>query len=273
MLVTTDAIVLKSMKYRDTSRIVSVYTRDYGKLSVIAKGARGPRSKFASALEPLSRVVLVFYRTEHRDLHLVSQCDLRASYRRVTSDLDRMAAGLACLELIDQTAHDEERNDDLFGLTEHALEILDAGNVRPEVVLTAFKLRMAAAIGFATALERCAVCGRPFRKGGCEAGWFRLATGSVMCLECQSRSRATGSSGGADAAALVRLSAQTHEALERCATAPLENLASLAWTTAQGNEIHNAARLYLHHHIEHLRPLKSEELLLRPVIRSSTRRT
>ncbi len=273
MLATTDAIVLKSMKYRDTSRIVTVYTREYGKLSVIAKGARGPKSKFASALDPLSRVVLVFYRKEHRDLHLVSQCDLRTSYRVLTGELERMAAALACLELIDQTTHDEERNDDLFRLIEHVLEALDAERAKPEVLLAAFKLRMAAAIGFATTLDDCAVCGRSFLDGSCEAGWFRLASGSVACTECQSRVRAASMTGPSEAAGLMRLSVRTHAALAQCATGPLSALATTDWTAAEGNEIHNATRLYLHHHIEHLRPLKSEELLFRPVVRSSTRRS
>ena len=55
VLTTTDAIVLKAMKYRDTSRIVTFYTRAFGKLRAIAKGARGPKNKFGSALEPLKR--------------------------------------------------------------------------------------------------------------------------------------------------------------------------------------------------------------------------
>ncbi len=272
MLVTTDAIVLKSMKYRDTSRIVTMYTREFGKLKVIAKGARGAKSKFSSALDPLSRVVLVLYRKEQRDLHLASQCDLRCSYHRLTQDLDRMAAGLACLELIDQTSHDEERNEPLFSLTESALDTLDAERTNPEAVLEAFKLRLASIMGFAPNFGTCAVCGRSLRDVDRSPYWFRLTTGSIACGECRSKSRHGVDDNGPGAAASVRLSGRALTALLRCVSDPLGDLAELAWSKAEGNEIHNATRLYLQHHIDHLRPLKSEELLAKPAPRPGQRR-
>ena len=76
MIESTDAIVLRAIKYGDTSKIVTLYTRRFGKVAVIAKGARSAKSKFGSALEPMSLIQAVFYRKENREVQLLSQADL-----------------------------------------------------------------------------------------------------------------------------------------------------------------------------------------------------
>ena len=73
MITKSEAIVLKSMDFRDSSKIVTFYTRSFGKLKGIAKGARQMKSKFGAALEPITRVSLVLYKKEHRDLQLISE--------------------------------------------------------------------------------------------------------------------------------------------------------------------------------------------------------
>ena len=80
MLTKTEAIVIRSMKYGDSSKIVTFYTRQFGKLKGIAKAARRSNNKFGSSLEPLSHVMLVVYKKDHRDLHLISQCDSIQSF-------------------------------------------------------------------------------------------------------------------------------------------------------------------------------------------------
>ena len=76
MLVTTEAIVLRSRKQGDTSKIVSLYTRDYGFVDVIAKGAREMKSKFGSALEPFTLSKVTFYKKEGRDLYLLANAEV-----------------------------------------------------------------------------------------------------------------------------------------------------------------------------------------------------
>ncbi|HEV8538897.1 MAG TPA: DNA repair protein RecO, partial [Bacteroidota bacterium] len=98
-IVTTEAIVLKSMKYRETSRIVTFYTRSFGKIPGIVKGARQAKSKYGTSLQPMSYVSLVFYRKEGREIQTVSQCDLMKSFRHLAEDMEKMAVGMAMIEL------------------------------------------------------------------------------------------------------------------------------------------------------------------------------
>ena len=75
-IVTSEGIVLKTHALGDTSRIVTVYTRDHGLRKLVAKGARKTPSRFGYALEPLSRSRLVFYLKADRDLHLLSRAEV-----------------------------------------------------------------------------------------------------------------------------------------------------------------------------------------------------
>src|SRR5499427_6924710 len=111
-IVTTEGIVLKTHALGDTSRIVTVYTREYGLRKLVAKAARKSPSRFGYALEPLSRSRFVLYHKPDRDLHLLSQAEvIEATGSRIT-DLARLAHGQAALELIDRLVWGEEPHAD-----------------------------------------------------------------------------------------------------------------------------------------------------------------
>ena len=84
MIIRTEAIVLRTMKYRETSRIATLYTKERGKVSVIAKGARDGKSRMGGALQPMNHVVALVYMKESRDLQLLTQCDLAGHYPGLT---------------------------------------------------------------------------------------------------------------------------------------------------------------------------------------------
>ena len=127
MLAKTEAVVLKSMRYRETSKIVTLYTREFGRVGVLAKGAREMRNKFGGALEPLTVISAVFYRKEGRDLHLLSQADIMKPLLRLHGDFAAMSVGLGIAELMEQLAREEERHVAFFELLVQALEVLDGG--------------------------------------------------------------------------------------------------------------------------------------------------
>src|SRR5436309_2774306 len=130
-IVTTDAIVLKSMKYRETSKIVAFYTRKFGKISAIVKGARRSKSKYGSSLEPMSYVSVVIYKKEGRELQTVSQCDVMKPFRHLADDLDKIAVGLSVIELVSIVAHEEEENTLLFLLVIDIMAALNDATRNP----------------------------------------------------------------------------------------------------------------------------------------------
>lgn len=252
----TDAIVLKSMKYRDTSRIVTLYTKEFGKIRGIAKGARGSKNKFGSALDTLARVHLVFYHKEHRDLHFVSQCDLRFAGSLLKRNLRRMAVGFACLELLDQVIHDREQNVPVFRLIDDTLALADSPAHDADALLAAFKIRLSSSMGFHPQFHDCAVCGMMPGVAGSQRWTVDIARGAVRCVQCDSKSRPDleeSRSLHVDTSTLVRLNAMLDEPLRDCTMVPFDE--------QTGNEIQELLRLYVQYHFDQVKPLRSEQLL------------
>jgi DNA repair protein RecO (recombination protein O) len=259
VLVKTEVIVLRSMKYRDTSKIVTFYSKEYGKLKGIAKGARSAKNKFGSALEPLSHSMLLIYKKEHRDLHLISQCDSIDSFRNLTEDLDRMSTGLSVLELIDQVTHHEERTPAMFALLVETLSALNASTKNYQTYLQAFQLRLAALFGYAPNFDTCGQCGKPVLLGNGERQVaFQIVRGAVFCNKCCTPNDSEVHDSD-QSIAFTTLSVQGLQIVRRLVHAQLSSLSNLEFDARVGNEMNELLRLYLRYHFDGLKPLKSAE--------------
>jgi DNA repair protein RecO (recombination protein O) len=275
MITKTEAVVLKSMNFRDSSKIVTFYTRRYGKVKGIAKGARQMKSKFGASLQPITKVSLVLYKKEHRDLQLISECDAIKTYKSTHSELERMAVALSILELVNQLSHEEEDNDKLYLLLVETLNEIENAKKNFLNLLFAFEIRYAAQFGFTPNLEVCSICGRKVDDMISEGtAVFRLSRGAILCNRCaasegQIRSdtlltkKTTARNGGTATSAegSVRISIGTLKTLQRLLTARLDSIASLELNTASGNEIDGTLRLYMRQHFEDLKPLRSLDIL------------
>jgi DNA repair protein RecO (recombination protein O) len=275
MITKTEAVVLKTMKYRDTSKIVTFYTRRFGKLKAVAKGARQLRSKFGASLDPLSQVSLVLYKKEQRDLHLISQCDLLGFLKHTHDDLEKLAVGLAVLELVDQVAREEEEHEALYSLLSETLGRIENAERNVLNLFFAFELRSSALLGFLPDLDFCSVCRRSLDKlEGERSLLFRLPSGGILCRQCEDdtrgqRTKRNGQTPGRSARTFlgvreeerVRVSTETVKTLSFLLHAPLVSVTSLELSPARGNEIDGTLRSYLRQHFENMKPVKALDLL------------
>ena len=249
------------MKYRDTSKIVTFYTKEYGKLKGIAKGARSAKNKFGSALEPMNRSMLVLYKKEHRDLHLISQCDTVEFYKNLVEDLNRMSTALGILELVNQVTHDEERKPELYDLLVETLQALDSSKKNFLTYLQAFKLKLAAIFGYAPNFNQCNECGEPIVIGNGEKRFaFQIARGAIYCNRC-SMHKVSSKIGMGYPSTITSLSAPGLQIVRRFLNAQTLSLSNIEYDERIGNEIDELLRLYLRYHFEGLKPLKSIEIL------------
>jgi DNA repair protein RecO (recombination protein O) len=252
----SDAIVLKTMRYGDTSKIVTMYSQKYGKIKCIAKGARTMKSKFGAALEPMTNVALVFYKKENRELHLLSQADILCQYKRNHSDLERMSIGLTMLELANLLSHDEESNPPLYHLLRESLEGLEAAEKNLKNYLFAFEIQLCSIFGYGLQLEHCVGCKKPltYEEKSKKIG-FLVPKGCFICQDCLSDKKYH------ITAQIVEISIISTKCLKRCASGISETLQRLAITKHAGNEIENLMRLFFKYHFDGYRSLKSEKLL------------
>jgi len=122
---TTEAIVLNTLPFRDTSLIATVYTKDFGKVQGLAKGIKDrcarKDSKFFCYLEPLTLNKIVYYEKSHSGLHLLTQSDLLNQFQEVRRDLKKMAAASFMLELVNKGTQLEDINRAIFELLNNSL--------------------------------------------------------------------------------------------------------------------------------------------------------
>ena len=180
-LVKSRAISLKSYWLGETSKVVVCYTRDYGKVRLVAKGARKGGGRLGAALEPMHVSGVVFYLRQGRDLSLVSQAEIERQWPELRRDVVRMAYAGAVLELTDALVSEREPDPGLFDLLESTLDrIAGAQASLLDVVLWSFELSLAAALGYAPELVRCVVCGG--RLDGRVS--FAARRGGAVCGNC-----------------------------------------------------------------------------------------
>ncbi len=190
-IVTTNAVVLRSVKFQESSRIVTFYTERFGRLAGIVKGARKSPGRFGSSLQPMAQVAVVVYRKPGREVQTVSQCDLTVAYRRIPLELGRMAVGLQMVELVTMITHDEEENRPLYDLLSGSLRELDEESDPGWMLLYQFEIRLAGIFGFRPDFNGCAGCGRPFGEGmpGGEMVRVDIERGGPLCRDCDSPGR------------------------------------------------------------------------------------
>jgi len=154
MIERTEAIVLKTIDYGETSQIVSLFTRLRGRMSVIAKGSRRPRSRFGSTLQPMSIIQAVYYFRTGRTLQTLKETTHVARLQRLTANVHRLGGAFRIVELVRGLTEEGDPSPTLFREMMQALVYLDSSDERPENVLPHFQLRLASELGFAPAVRR-----------------------------------------------------------------------------------------------------------------------
>ena len=115
-IIKTEAFVLKSLKYGETSKIVTLFTKDYGKISAIVKGARNFKSRNCGVLETMNYINSVIYFKDNRDLHLVSSAEYIKSFPNILNNYEKLQASYRIIEMINKSLFVNEINKQIFDL-------------------------------------------------------------------------------------------------------------------------------------------------------------
>lgn len=115
-VVKTDAFVIKGFRYGETSKIITLYSREYGKFNALVKSTRSVKSKTSGVFDNLNYISVIFNKKENRDLQFISKGECVNSFSKIKSDLDKLNVSYRILELIHNSTHDYDTNEDLFDL-------------------------------------------------------------------------------------------------------------------------------------------------------------
>jgi len=176
------AIVIRAVEFSETSLVVTLFTREYGKLGALAKGARRLKSPFESALDLLALCRIVFLHKSSDALDLLTEAKLLRRFRPVGCDLSGLYAGYYVAELLEALTDEDDPHPELFDLADETLVGLTAGESVAKRVVR-FELGALRLLGHMPSLDKCVECGSPVPLAGRIA--FGQLDGGVMCNRCR----------------------------------------------------------------------------------------
>jgi len=175
------AIVLRWRSYGESDKIVTLLTRDFGKLTGIAKGAKRSRRRFPGSLEVLARVRVQYRRRPEASLAFLESADLLAPMGEL-ADPARFAYGGYLVELVDRLTVEEHVVPELYDLLAEALAALAEGPAT-SALLRAFELQLLVRAGYAPPLDTCGTCHDPLPR--VDSVFLDPIRGVLRCFRCR----------------------------------------------------------------------------------------
>lgn len=175
----TDAIVLKRMDYGEADRILTVVTRRYGKLRLLAKGVRRTQSKLAGHLELFAHAQIMA--AKGRNLDIVTQAMTIDSFWEIRESLEKSSYAFHFAELVDAFVQDADEHRGVFDLLRESLAALSNTDRPPGLLARHFEIHLLDEAGFRPQLETCVSCEasvQPVTNG------YSVPRGGVFCPTC-----------------------------------------------------------------------------------------
>ena len=179
----TEAIVLKRSNYGEADRLLTLYTRESGKIKAIAKGARKPQSRKTGHVELFMRSR--FMLAEGRGFHIITQAEMIDAYPALREDLVRTTYASYLVELLDRFTVEEDTHQEIYQLLSDALGWLgEADDIR--LPTRTYELRLLGYLGFQPQLFHCVACDEPVQE---QDQFFSAELGGLLCPNCRPADR------------------------------------------------------------------------------------
>jgi len=175
-----EALVLRTYNLTESSKIVVLLTSAKGKVRAVARGVRRAKSKFGSALEPITLVEAEVYYKENRDLQNLAQAVTRESFPSIRSDLKRLGVASVMCELTEQFVQENEESSQSFVLLFASLKTLESMSKNYDSLLIAFYLKVLETSGLLPEMSRCIGCSGELT----HHAYLDAGAGGALCSRC-----------------------------------------------------------------------------------------
>lgn len=180
-IIKIEAFVLKKINFSNTSKIVTLYSNDFGKISAIIKGGRAKNSKVGIVVDQLNLVKLVLYKKDNRDIQLISDAELLFFYPEIKKDFEKLKYACAIFEILDLLTVENESNQKLFSGIKRIMELLNSFEETPSNLFCKFFLFFIKELGYAIQFEKCSVCYKEIKN---EIGLGYNFEKGIICSSC-----------------------------------------------------------------------------------------
>jgi DNA repair protein RecO (recombination protein O) len=234
-VLTTDAIIIKTVNYKETDKILTLFTLKLGIISVIAKGARKSMKRFGGALEPFALFEAVIQTSKKNSLHALQEAKTKKTYLGLATDLKKLSSAAYILEMVNITINSETEESRMFKLVIDTMEILNSSekiNIRATVI--SYSLRLLSMNGFQVSTSLCGICGKQLPNS--RSAYFNPQKGGIICTAC----------GGGP----ILLRSRSTSILKELATIPIIEASKKDFNTEQLQDIEQCMDLFIKYHLE-----------------------
>ncbi len=185
------ALVLRTTDWSETSRIATLWTRELGKVRVLAKGGRRLRSSFENALDLLTLCSIVLLRKSSGGLDLLTEAQVIQRFPGLSLHLPALYGAYYVAELLEAGTEEHDPHPILFDRAVETLRSLsqakdDTTAVRPSLQVMRFEMQLMDEVGYAPVLAGCASCAETVDE---ERPVFSVEAGGLLCIECRALHR------------------------------------------------------------------------------------
>lgn len=187
-IVTTEAFVLRSYKLAEQDKIVVLFSKDYGKIRVVAKGARRMKSRFGASLEVFAHLRIIFHQKENRELKVLDRAEILYSPFERQRQLRTNYYLAYFAELVHEFFPDHEKNVTAFRILlniERAIQNKQDLNFLARYV----ELQLLHSQGILSSVAFCSHCGRPFQS--LQERRYLGAGSEIYCRRCRTQESAS----------------------------------------------------------------------------------
>ena len=214
----TIGLVIRQADFSETSKVITFFTRDWGKICVIAKGARRLKSAFESAIDLMAVCEIVFIRKSSGGLDLLTEAKLQQRFQPEGREMMRLYGGYYVVELLTGLTVDYDPHQELFDITVLTLEkLIKADN--PQRTLIVYELNILREIGQLPALDICMQCDAELTSASGPFGYW-MNQGGLICNQCRNREFQQQTLSAGTVALLQKLSASPSEQSDRLLLTP-----------------------------------------------------
>jgi len=223
------------MEYEEADKIVTIFTKDFGKITAIAKGVRKTKSKFGSSLEILTHSIFLFYKG--RNIDIVSQTEILESFFSMSKEVIKFAFAANCVEVVNKLTEEREINIGLFNLLKEVLHYLRESD-DPKLLTLSFKWQTMSILGYRPSLDHCYRCNKGIKDQ--KEMYFNIKEGGLVCNNCIA----------VDREGCVKASLYFNKLVRKILITPLSTISNATIPDERMKELEKLTDLYIAYHSE-----------------------
>ena len=243
MLITSEAIVLKKIDYGETSLICTVFTKETGKVTIIAKGAKNKKSPIKHVLEPFNILNISYYYKEKRNIQILKEALIEENFVNIRDDYNKIIYGMVFIEYIDKVARYDHHEPITFKLIRSVFIKLNYSHVNNKLIYIFFCYQLINIQGFMVNHVHCSTCNSRLMESV-----FDPVSGFLCCKRCQPNGK-------------FYFSSNLISSLEIISKVHIKNLETISLEILTLNELKIFLDLYIKFHVHDTKNIKSLTLI------------